>query len=485
MIVDLLSHDRAQPEATALIDAGTGEVWTYELLRAAVEDLAQELAGQKGVALVLVQRSVPSLVTYLAAFRAGHAVLPIEGDLDPSLLQGLIDTYRPELIIRGDAPPASAAGLNVVEYAELLSSAGSPSVLQRQTPASGPDIHPDVALLLSTSGSTGSPKLVRLTAGNVLSNADAIREALRIDENERAITSLAFSYSYGLSVIHSHLLAGASIVVSDKSVLMRDFWDHLREHEATSFAGVPYTYELIRRVGFAKMTLPSLRTLTQAGGKLGPDLTLFYHEIMASRGGAFIPMYGQTEATARISVLPPELLPAKLGSVGFPLPGGTLRIRPLDGSDRELDPGEEGELIYNGPNVMMGYAQSREDLAGGDELGGELVTGDSGYLDSDGCIFITGRLKRFAKLYGLRVSLDDVEGHLQCAGSVAALDGGDNKLVIYCVPASEPQVIEALGELSRTMQVNPRSFTVRSVESLPLLANGKIDYRTLGKMLAG
>lgn len=484
-MLDLLNHERAAPGAVALIDATNGDVWTYSRLGNTVAKLAEELSGEKAVALVLVQRSVPSLVSYLAALAAGHAVLPIEADLDPSLLQGLIDTYRPELIIRGDTLLPTATTPNFDEYEQLSPAPEAALLLRRRTPVSGPAIHAGISLLLSTSGSTGSPKLVRLSTRNVVSNADAIRQALRINEGERAITSLALSYSYGLSVVHSHLLAGASIVVSDKSVLMRDFWDHLRQHEATSFAGVPYTYELIRRVGFGNMSLPSLRTLTQAGGKLGAELTLFYHQLMLERGGSFIPMYGQTEATARISVLPPELLPQKLGSVGFPLPDGVIRVRSLDGSGGEVGTGEEGELIYSGPNVMMGYAESREDLARGDELRGTLVTGDSGYVDADGCIFITGRLKRFAKLYGLRVSLDDVEGHLQGAGSVAALDGGDNKLIICCSPDSEAGVVEALGELSRTMQVNPRSFTVRTVDSLPLLANGKIDYRTLGKMVAG
>ena len=479
-MVDLLAHDRSHPDAIALVDAARGETWSYRRLDDALARIRERLAGEKAMALVLVRRDVPSLVAYLGALGSGHAVLPIDADLDTSLLDGLVETYAPELILFGADSAEAARALELDGYGGSEALHDDIAMLRRKTDHPLP-IHPDLSLLLSTSGSTGSPKLVRLSAANVVANGDAIRQALRIDETERAITSLAFSYSFGLSIVHSHLLAGASLVVSGRSIMLRDFWNDLATHRATSFSGVPYTYELIRRVGFEKMELPSLRTLTQAGGKLGADLIRHYHGIMDARGGSFVVMYGQTEATARISVLPPELLPEKLGGVGFPLPGGRVEVRRLDG-EGTVGTGEAGELIYHGPNVMMGYAETREDLGKGDLLGGTLVTGDSGYLDEDGCIFITGRLKRFAKVMGLRVSLDEVEGKLQHAGAVAALDGGD-QVVVCTVPGSEETVRPALYDLAGRMRIHPRSFDIRVVDRFPLLSNGKIDYRTLGTMV--
>lgn len=480
-MLDFLAHDRWKSESPALVDAASGDTWSYRELEAELRRVAEAFSGERGMVLVLVRRDVPSLLGYLSALRAGHAVLPIDEGLDSSLLEGLIDRYQPELIVAPAAARELGESLDLGDY----DPAGCPLdglQLYRRAGADGGAIHPDLSLLLSTSGSTGSPKLVRLSAANVLANGEAIRQALRIDEDERAITSLAFSYSFGLSVVHSHLLSGASLVVSGRNLMLRNFWDDVRTFGATSFSGVPYSYELIRRIGFERMELPTLRTLAQAGGKLGRDMIAYFHGLMAERGGEFIVMYGQTEATARISVLPPELLPAKLGSVGFPLPGGELEVRRLDG-EGVAAPGETGELVYRGPNVMMGYAESREDLKRGDELEGRLVTGDSGYIDGDGCLYITGRLKRFAKVMGLRVNLDEVEGRLQGAGSVAALDGGD-EVVICCEPGSESAVRQGIAELAGKMKIHPRNFRLEVVDRFPLLSNGKVDYQTL-RELAG
>lgn len=469
-MVDLLAGGRVEPDAPALIDAATDRTWSYGELDEAVATIAASLEAAKSVVFLLVRRDIPSLLAYLGALRAGHAVLPMEADSDPSFLRPLVATYDPEFIV---APPDGEAGLASDAYTTGTLE-GTPLRLHRRD-GGGPPVHQALTLLLSTSGSTGSPKLVRLSAENLLANGHAIREALQIGPAERAVTSLAFSYSFGLSVVHSHLLAGASLVVSGRSIMLREFWDDVRRHGATSFSGVPHSYELIRRVGFEDMDLPSLQTLAQAGGKLGRDGIRYFHELMSTRGGVFIPMYGQTEATARISVLPPEYLPEKLGSVGFPLPGGSVGIRSHDGAGT-VGPGETGELVYKGPNVMMGYANTRQDLTRGDELNGVLFTGDSGYVDSDGCLFITGRLKRFTKIRGLRINLDEVEGRLQQAGPVAALDGGDDRMILCCLPESEATARKALLELATRMKVHARHFTIRTLEAFPQLPNGKIDY---------
>ncbi|HEX5661854.1 MAG TPA: AMP-binding protein, partial [Polyangiales bacterium] len=374
-------------DATALIDASTGELISYRALKVRVDALARELAGERTLAFVACRQDVASIVAYLAALAAGHAVFLFDAEL--KLRAELEQSYRPGFIIEGDA-------------------------ISKRSQAH--TLHPSLQLLLSTSGTTGSPKLVRLSWANLQANARSIAQYLELDASERAITSLPFHYSYGLSVLNSHLAVGASLVVSDASVMRPELWSAIRTHEVTSFAGVPYAYQIMRRVGFDKMELPSLRTLTQAGGKLPTPLVAHYHTLMKARGGRFFAMYGQTEATARISYLPADR-GDKAGSIGIAIPDGTLAL-------------EDEELVYRGPNVMLGYATSAEQLALGDTQQGVLRTGDLGTRDEEGFFYITGRLKRFAKVYGLRINLDELEAKVRVHGNAAVLSD-DERLTIY------------------------------------------------------
>jgi long-chain acyl-CoA synthetase len=378
------------------------------------------------IALVRCGPDALSAVAYLAALEAGHAAILLEAGADPA---PIVERYDPRYVIedrevhvREDAAPA--------------------------------DLHPDLRLLLSTSGSTGSPKLVRLTARNVLANADAITEYLGLDAGERAVASLPLPYSYGLSVLNSHLRAGASVAFTPHSVIRPEFWEDVRRHEVTSFAGVPYSYAMLERIGMRDMALPSLRTMTQAGGRLDPEVALRY----ADRARFFV-MYGQTEATARIAYVPPERLREKAGAIGIAIPGGRLSV------------GEGDELVYEGPNVMLGYAESREDLARGDDLAGVLPTGDLGRVDGDGFFFVTGRLKRIAKVFGQRVNLDEVEAAVEGpAGAVA----GEDRIDVFAERGADART------LARRFRLPPRALQVHVVERLPLKGSGKVDYAALG-----
>lgn len=479
-MLDILTLSGAPGGAIAVRDAESGGEWSYSHLRDEVERCASRLAVDKGMVLLLVGRDPRSLVNYLGALKAGHAVLPVERDLDRGMLGDLVRSYRPEFILGTVRSLADASYADLPGYAPESPPDDQADLLRRTGGPSLP-LHPDLSLLLSTSGSTGSPKLVRLSPQNVLANANAIRKALAIEAFERPITSLPWSYSFGLSVVHSHLLAGGMLVLTERSLVSREFWDQARESRISSFYGVPYMYDVLRRLDFEQLDLPSLGTLAQAGGKLGKEVVRYFADAMTRRGGRFFVMYGQTEATARMSVLPWEALPDKLGSVGLPLPGGTVHIQALD-EDGDESPGHEGEVIYTGPNVMMGYAEGRADLARGDELGGTLRTGDLGFVDSDGYLYITGRLKRIAKVFGHRVSLDEVEGHLHGIGSVAALEIED-RLCVCCLPEAVQSVKGAVDQLSRRMHVHSSGFTVKPVPTIPLLSSGKIDYTRLRALL--
>lgn len=335
-------------------------------------------------------------------------------------------------------------------------------------------LHPELALLLSTSGSTGSGKMVRLSYNNLQKNAESIAEYLELNEEERPITSLPMNYTYGLSVIHSHLLVGGTILLTEKSVFEQEFWDFLKKEGATSLSGVPYTYEMLKWMRFDRMSLPTLRTLTQAGGHLQSALQREFGEYALRTGRKFYIMYGQTEATARMTYLPPEKVCEKIGSIGIPIPGGKMELA------------EDGELIYRGENVSMGYATCLEDLEKGDERYGILYTGDLGRKDADGYFYITGRKKRFLKILGKRIQLDEVENRLQehFTERTIACTGTDQVLTIWVETSTltvggEEQVKEYLGEM---LKLNPQVFCVRKIAKIPVNANGKRDYKQLEKL---
>ncbi len=338
---------------------------------------------------------------------------------------------------------------------------------ERLQGSSGPVADP-TAVLLGTSGSTGTPKYVRLSRDNVDANAAQIMQALTIDGGERAVQNLPLHYSYGLSVLNSHLLAGAAVVFPGTSPVRPRFWEVVRDNACTSLAGVPHTYDLLSRIGFENQSLPSLRTLTQAGGRMEPDHVVRFGRWAADRGARLVVMYGQTEATARIAYLPPERVLDKPDRIGVPVPQGELTLAP------------DGELLYRGPNVMLGYAKGREDLAAGDVNRGVLATGDLARVDDEGFYSVVGRKRRVAKLAGKRVNLDELEALLARHGRVAALEV-DGRLVLATAGG------RAGGELSlharELVGVPTRYIRVLDVDPLPRTSSGKTDYAALTAVL--
>jgi acyl-coenzyme A synthetase/AMP-(fatty) acid ligase len=232
---------------------------------------------------------------------------------------------------------------------------------------------------------------------------------------------------------------------------------------------VPYLYQILDRLDIDKLNVPSLRTLTQAGGKLIPSLIEKFHGRISARGGRMFVMYGQTEATARIAVLPWQDLPAKLGSAGLALPGGKLTI-------------EDGEVIYEGPNVMQGYALNRADLALGDQLQGRLKTGDRGRLDADGYLYLEGRNSREVKVFGLRVNLDEVEALLRVHGPTAVL-AREEGMVAFCDWGDEEFRAAQRGALAAKLNLAHRAVELRYLHPIPTAASGKIAYDQLKELL--
>jgi acyl-coenzyme A synthetase/AMP-(fatty) acid ligase len=458
--------DRARRNRVALIDGATDASWTYGQLTDEVSRRRDWLVnGEKGLMFLFCRNDPPSVAWYLAAMEAGQAVALLNDQIDAQLAANLVALYRPEWML-------ASLPVDLDEY----ESAGEAGFYRRRRRDSAP-LHSDLALLLSTSGSTGSPKFVRLRRSSVEANAESILEALSIGENDVPVAHLPVHYSYGLSVVNSHLLVGASVVLVQAGLVSAAFWEAIRRYRVDSFSGVPYTYLILRRLGLEGVNAPTLRIMTQAGGKLDTDNIAHFHERMAERHGRFYVMYGQTEATARISILPATDLPRKLGSAGRAIPRGMVRIHDENGNP-VADPDVEGELVYTGPNVMLGYATQREDLVKGDELGGRLFTGDRARIDTEGYVFILGRSKREAKLFGLRTNLDDLEAFVKPNGPAAAVARSD-RVIIFCEFGTEASHSAIRAALAAKLQIHHSAFEFRRIDRLPTKDTGKINYEDL------
>lgn len=448
----------------------SGRQVTYAELRHDVTQRKAAFTGP-GVLFCLCNNDYPSLLTYLAALEAKVVPLLLPGTLQPTVLGNLVATYAPRYLFhpRGD--------LHFETYGKVILHHDDYRLMCRGEDE-GDGMHPALALLLATSGSTGSPKLVRLSSKNILANADSIIDYLGITVAERAITSLPMHYSYGLSVINTHLRAGASLVLTGRSLMDPEFWRLIQRHEATGFSGVPYTYEMLLKLRIERLQMPSITTMTQAGGRLSPDKTRAVADACTQRGIRFFTMYGQTEATARMAYVPCERARDKAGCIGISIPGGRLWLE--DGEGNRIDqPGVVGQLVYAGPNVSLGYATSRSDLMSGDSNGGTLHTGDLASFDEEGYFSVCGRLNRFVKIFGVRISLDSVERCLAERGLNCAATGSDDRLQIFLAGNDNADTEAARISVAEMLGLNKAGIAVTAVASLPLLETGKIDYQRL------
>ena len=422
----------------------------------------------------LMGNDIGSLAGYFGLILAGAVPLMLGHSVNIAQLKELIRLYRPGYIW------LPAVRKSELEKVDCLLTYENYCLLELHNPAF--EIHDSLALLLGTSGSTGSPQFVRLSHNNVLSNAEAIVQYLDLNADEVPITTLSPSYTYGLSIIHSHVLAGATIAVTNKTFFDRAFWKFLRDVNATSMGGVPYHYEMLKKLRFTKMELPSLRTLTQAGGRMEPALVREYAKYCTSRGLRFFVMYGQAEASPRMSYLAPKKAIVKPGSIGNAIPGGRFRLEDGEGGAIQRA-GVAGELVYEGTNVFMGYAQGYEDLVKGDEHQGVLRTGDLAHRDDGGDYYIVGRLKRFIKLYGHRVNLLDVENFLLASGHPVACAGKDDCLEIYIPKPAAEQAPKLKKLVAEYLHVALQGVVVYGIEGFPRNESGKVQYAKLRPQL--
>lgn len=448
-----------------------GNELAYSQLDTAGKKLS-EAAGGRCLVFCLCSNTIGSAFGYVSFLNNGMVPVMLDMHLDREVLDVLLSAYAPRHIWLPCEQKVSFGGMETVYEAYGY------SLLRTGYELEYP-LHDKLALLLTTSGSTGSPKFVRQSYENIKANIESIVEYLKLDASERPVTTLPMNYTYGLSIIHTHLYVGATILVTGKGLMQKEFWNFFKEQEATSFGGVPYTYEMLDKLRFFKMRLPSLRTMTQAGGKLTLELHEKFAKYAADTGRNFVVMYGQCEATARMGYLPAEKAVEKKGAMGIPIPGGKFTLIDVNGMEIST-PHTTGELVYEGANVTLGYAECCDDLMKGDERNGRLVTGDMAQFDEDGYYYIVGRKKRFLKIYGNRINLDELDRVVKGKfGIEAACAGVDDHMYIF---VTEEGVSDSIKDfVVKKTRLNPVAFQVIVLDEIPKNDAGKIRYQELAK----
>ncbi len=370
-----------------------------------VASYLKEHYGENRNIILICPNSVFFITAYLGILKSGNICVPLnyaieEGNLDYIL--GL--TESPLMIVTDKFKVANSikerSGIfNEIDLAEI---AGA----QETTVFESAFDEDRIAEIIFTSGSTGEPKGVMISHRNILANTGSIIQYLNLTDRDRMCVVLPFFYCYGLSLLHTHLRVGGSIVLNNSFIFIGSVIKDLKEFQCTGFAGVPSHFQILlkKSQSFKNTKFPDLRFVTQAGGKLH---AVFIDEfIHAFPEIPFFVMYGQTEATARLSYLPPKMLPSKMSSIGIAIPGVTLKVVTEDGNEAEI--GVEGELLAKGDNVMLGYYKD-EESTNRTLINGWLHTGDIAKKDKDGFIFIVARQKEIIKVGGKRVSPKEIE----------------------------------------------------------------------------
>lgn len=462
----ILNIDQKAPSSVAIIDDSDGHL-TYGELVQQVKTVKQVIP-ERELVFCLCENKVGALAGFLSFYDNRDVCLLLSAHIDRGLLDSLYSTYHPSYIWM----PSILQ--NQFGFVEVYSSHGFSLC---KTGCVAPDMHPELSMLMTTSGTTGSPKLVRHKYGNIESNAKNVATVFGWTTEDKGIIDLPMQYTMGLNVITSHIYAGATIMLLEANLLSPQYWKFIKEHEGTNFTGVPYSYEILSKLRFQRMDLPHLHTLAEGGGKLSDAQFESFAKYAEEKGKRFFATFGTTETSARLAYLPPQDAVTHIGSIGTAIPEGKLFLVDENGSEITV-PGIEGELRYEGPNVTMGYGTCVEDLKNGDEFCGTYNTGDIAKFDKDGYFYIVGRKKRFLKLFGLRVSLDQSEKIIKETFNIeCACTGTDQQMYIYITDESyvdkvKKTFVEKTGLVSKC-------FEVIYIENIPRFDSGKINYKAL------
>lgn len=465
----ILNLDKWPRELVAAIDS-QGQQLTYGELRDFAEK-AKGLMPERSLLFLLVENNCGGIAWTIGSICAGNVPLIMNAHLDDGLYQSLYELYQPPYVCVPEGMAEKFPYETVITcYGYTLMKTGHEAC----------PMNNELSHLLPTSGSTGSPKLVRHKYANIEAAAMNISTFFELTEKDRPLMVLPLYYTMGLSMVFSHFYVGATVLITNLSMTDRNFWRFMKEEQATSFTGVPYSFEILNLMRIFRMDLPDLKLLTQGGGRMPKDLNLKFAEWCRDTGRQWIATYGQSECTARMAWLPAKWAIEKVGSIGIAIPNGELSLIDMDGNT-VTTPNTEGEMCYRGKNVTMGYARKREDLLLGDERHGFIRTGDLAYFDEDGCYYIVGRMGRFLKLFGMRVGLDECERIIKAKfqGTECACVGTDEKMIVYLTDENNKDKMKE--ELVARLKLVASSFEIRVITEIPKNEAGKILYAKLNE----
>lgn len=463
----LLNLDKWPGEAVAAIDA-QGNSLGYGELRDFADKVGQ-MTTPRSLLFLLVENNVGGIAWTIGNICAKNVPLILNAHLDEELYNGLFELYQPPFVCVPE-------GISEKYPYEKVATCFGYTLMKTGNEAC--ELNEELSHLLPTSGSTGSPKLVRHKYDNIEAAALNISTFFELTVKDRPLMVLPLYYTMGLSMVFSHFYVGATVLITNQSMTDRGFWQFIKEQRATSFTGVPYSYEILNLMQFFRMNLPDLTLLTQGGGRMPKELNLKFAEFCRDNGKQWIATYGQSECTARMAWLPAKWAIEKVGSIGIAVPNAELSLIDMDGKSITT-PNTEGEMCYRGKNVTMGYARSREDFLLGDERHGFIRTGDLAYFDEDGCYYIVGRMGRFLKLFGMRVGLDECERIVKgkYLGLECACVGTDEKMLVYLTDDKFKEAVKE--ELVSRLKLVATSFEVRIINEIPKNEAGKVLYAKL------
>jgi len=427
----------------------------------------------KSLVLIVSENTIGSLLAYIFCIINNHVAIIADVKTARINILKIFKNYKPNYIFLS-TKNKSIFNKKCIEKYNFFNEVLLKNKVNRKI-----NLNKNLSLLLPTSGSMRSVKFVKLSRTNLKYNADTIIRYLKINKKDTTITNLPISYSYMLSIINTHFEKGGSIIISNYSLIEKKFWQILKKNKITSFNGVPYTYEILSKIGLKNIKNNTLRYLTHAGGKLEKENLKEIINFCKKNKLKFFSMYGQTEASPRISYLKPEFLKRKLGSIGQGIPGNKLYI--IDNNEKKiLEPFKEGEIVCEGKNVFMGYSKNFRDLINDNEKNYKLNTGDLGYFDRDGFFYITSRKSKIAKIFGNRVDIGALENLMKKKGYKIACLSNDKKIIIFI--EKKYNKTSLINYISKITNLNIRSFELIKLKYFPRTSNNKISYNELKKL---
>lgn len=462
----MILTNREIPKDKVAILSKEGRQMSYEDLNLFSQNIGPCLQT-RSLSFVMCDFSIDTLSYYYALLDNKLVPVLLDQKLDIELLLRLMNIYEPQYIWLSKKYLDENHQIFWDESYSIIADYENHVCIKLSY-----DIYPvaaDLALLLETSGSTGSRKFVRVSYENLMVMVQSIAQFVEADKDDRYIVTMPYNHALNLVWIHMHWYFGGTILLTDSPLLSTKFWDFFREQRVTNFVGVPFVFDILEKINFLKGEYPCLKYILEAGGKISGELQKKYGLELSKKGIKMYISYGLTEATALVSMLPSDQLTAKLGSVGIPMKGVSITI------DQDSN-----EIIVEGKCVCMGYAQNRQDLLLGE---GEKRwnTGDIGEFDKDGYLYITGRKKRFVKVSGSRINLDDVErllGEMKEFGNCVCTGTGELIHIFTDCPQDgiESEIIKFL---AKKIHINKLFIKTRYICEIPRTSSGKVRYGAL------